>query len=205
MQAESQRPGGKIIAMSSSSRGPAIEVEALAKVYPGGKTALAGVSFAVGEGEIFGFLGPNGSGKTTTVRILVTLLRQTAGAARVGGFDTARKPRRVRELIGYAGQTIGVDDDLTVHENLTLQLRLHGVSPRAAEEQAEELVDALGLTELLSQRVGRISGGLRRRVDLAQALVYRPAILFLDEPTTGLDPQARGALWVYLRGLSQEG
>jgi ABC-2 type transport system ATP-binding protein len=184
---------------------PAIEVDELKKVYPGDATALAGVSFAVGRGEVFGFLGPNGSGKTTTVRILVTLLRQTAGAARVGGFDTAREPGRVRKLIGYAGQATGVDDDLTVHENLALQVLLHRASPAKIKEQAEQLVETLGLSELLNQRVGRLSGGLRRRVDLAQALVHRPDVLFLDEPTTGLDPQSRGALWAHLRTLSQDG
>jgi ABC-type multidrug transport system ATPase subunit len=190
---------------TNNSTRPAIEVDELTKVYPGGTTALAGISFAVGRGEVFGFLGPNGSGKTTTVRILVTLLRQTSGAARVGGFDTVCEPARVRELIGYAGQAIGVDDDLTVHENLALQVLLHGVSPAAIREPAEQLVETLGLSELLNQRVGRLSGGLRRRVDLAQALVYQPAVLFLDEPTTGLDPQSRGALWAHLRTLSPEG
>jgi ABC-2 type transport system ATP-binding protein len=190
---------------TDGARGPAIEVDELRKLYPGGTTALAGVSFTVGRGEVFGFLGPNGSGKTTTVRILVTLLRQSSGAARVCGFDTAREPARVRELIGYAGQAIGLDDDLTVHENLALQVLLRRVSPAAIREQGEELVEALGLSELLHQRVGRLSAGLRRRVDLAQALVYQPAVLFLDEPTSGLDPQSRGALWGYLRRLSEEG
>jgi ABC-2 type transport system ATP-binding protein len=185
--------------------GPAIAVEDLQKVYPGGTTALLGVTFKVDRGEVFGFLGPNGSGKTTTVRILVTLLRQTSGAARVGGFDTAREPARVRELIGYAGQAIGVDDDLTVHQNLALQVLLRCRSPAAIREPGGELVETLGLSELLNQRVGRLSTGLRRRVDLAQALVYRPAVLFLDEPTSGLDPQSRGALWAYLRRLSEEG
>jgi ABC-2 type transport system ATP-binding protein len=109
---------------------PAIEVEELQKVYPGGATALAGVSFAVGRGEVFGFFGPNGSGKTTTVRILVTLLRQTSGSARVGGFDTAREPARVRKLIGYAAQATGVDDDLTVHENLALRCSSTAPRPR---------------------------------------------------------------------------
>ena len=132
-------------------------------------TALAGVSFAVGRGEVFGFLGPNGSGKMSTVRILVTLLRQTSGSGRVGGFDTVREPARVRELIGYAAQATGVDDDLTVHENLALQVLLHRATPAEIKERAEQLVEALGLSELLNQRVGRLSGGcaaastLRRR------------------------------------------
>jgi ABC-2 type transport system ATP-binding protein len=199
------RGAGDLSTHGDGAGAPAIEVDELRKVYAGGSTALAGVSFAVGQGEVFGFLGPNGSGKTTTVRILVTLLRQTSGSARVGGFDTAREPARVRALIGYSGQAIGVDDDLSVHENLALQVLLHRASPAAIKEGAEQLVEALGLSELLNQRVGRLSGGLRRRVDLAQALVHRPDVLFLDEPTTGLDPQSRGALWTYLRTLSRDG
>jgi ABC-2 type transport system ATP-binding protein len=184
---------------------PAIEVEDLVLVYPGPKRALDGISFAVERGEIFGFLGPNGSGKTTTVRILVTLLRRTSGVARVGGFDTERDRDRIHALIGYAGQTIGIDDDLTVHENLALQALLHAAAPTEIKAWADDLVDALSLGDLLGERAGRLSGGLRRRVDLAAALVHRPVILFLDEPTTGLDPQSRNALWAHLRRLSDAG
>jgi ABC-2 type transport system ATP-binding protein len=187
------------------SRGSAIEVEDLVKIYPGGKTAVDGVSFDVGGGEIFGFLGPNGSGKTTTVRILVTLLGKTSGITRVAGFDTDREPNRVREVIGYAGQTTGIDDDLTTHENLVLQGLLHGLPPNArSRERVDELLDVFSLREVQNQRAARLSGGLRRRLDLAQALVHRPSILFLDEPTTGLDPQTRNALWEELRRLSTE-
>jgi ABC-type lipopolysaccharide export system ATPase subunit len=142
--------------------GPAIEVEDLVKVYRGGKTtttALEGVSFAVDRGEIFGLLGPNGSGKTTTVRILVTLLHKTSGAARVGGFDTDRQPDQVRRLVGYAGQSIGVDDDLTAAENLALGGLLHHLPHDAAWKRAAELLDAFSLTEVASQRAGRLSGG----------------------------------------------
>jgi ABC-2 type transport system ATP-binding protein len=186
-------------------RGRAIEVEDLVKVYPGSKTAVDGVSFTVGSGEIFGFLGPNGSGKTTTVRILVTLLQKTSGVTRVGAFDTDRQPDRVREVIGYAGQSTGIDDDLTVHENLVLQGLLHGLPPnRRSAQRLDELLELFSLTKVQSQRAGRLSGGLRRRLDLAQALVHRPAILFLDEPTTGLDPQSRNALWEQLRHLSRQ-
>jgi ABC-2 type transport system ATP-binding protein len=183
----------------------AIEVEDLVKVYAGGKTALAGVSFCVGRGEIFGFLGPNGSGKTTTVRILVTLLRKTSGTARVVGFDCERQADRVRAVIGYAGQSVGVDDDLTAVENLALGGVLHGVLPNATRRRAVQLLEAFSLTEVADVRTGRLSGGLRRRRDLAQALVHAPAVLFLDEPTSGLDPQSRNALWGLLRHLSQEG
>lgn len=183
----------------------AIEVEDLSKRYPGGKTALAGVSLTVNRGEIFGFLGPNGSGKTTTVRILVTLLQKTSGMARVGGFDTEHEADRVRALIGYAGQSVGVDDDLTVRENLALGGVLHGVSREETRQQASSLLDVLSLTDVADVRAGRLSGGLRRRLDLAQALVHRPAVLFLDEPTTGLDPQSRHALWGLLRHVSENG
>jgi ABC-2 type transport system ATP-binding protein len=183
----------------------AIAVEDLTKVYPGGKAALAGVSFAVERGEIFGFLGPNGSGKTTTVRILVTLLRKTSGVAWVGGFDADRDPDRVRELIGYAGQSVGVDDDLTVRENLALGAVLHDVPRDETRRQMELLLDVLSLVEVADVRAGRLSGGLRRRLDLAQALVHRPSVLFLDEPTTGLDPQSRNALWGLLRHVSENG
>jgi ABC-2 type transport system ATP-binding protein len=183
----------------------AIEVEELTKVYAGGTAALAGVSFVVDRGEIFGFLGPNGSGKTTTVRILVTLLQKTSGVARVGGFDTDRQADRVRELIGYAGQSVGVDDDLTVRENLALGGVLHGVARDESWRQGGRLLDVLSLGDVAGVRAGRLSGGLRRRLDLAQALVHRPSVLFLDEPTTGLDPQSRNALWELLRHVSENG
>ena len=184
---------------------PAIEVEDLTKVYPGGKKALAGVSFSVRRGEIFGFLGPNGSGKTTAVRVLVTLLRQTSGTARVWGFDVEGQAVKVREVIGYAGQSVGVDDDLSAQENLVLSGILHGVSHDECWGRANELLEAFALADVAGTRAGRLSGGLRRRLDLAQALVHRPAVVFLDEPTTGLDPQSRNALWSLLRELSGQG
>jgi ABC-2 type transport system ATP-binding protein len=191
--------------MMSGQLDPAVEAEDLVKVYPGGTAALAGVSFAVGRGEIFGFLGPNGSGKTTTVRILVTLLRKTRGAARVAGFDTAAEPHRVRQVIGYAGQSVGVDDDLTASENLAMTGFVHGLRHDESWRRAAGLLDAFALAEVARVRAGRLSGGLRRRLDLAQALVGRPAVLFLDEPTTGLDPQSRTALWAQLAGLRRDG
>jgi ABC-type multidrug transport system ATPase subunit len=197
-------PPGDAPARSGSDL--AIEVENLVKVYPGGATGLAGVSLGIPRAEIFGLLGPNGAGKTTAVRILVTLLHQTSGSARVGGFDTRREAHRVRGVIGYAGQFVGVDDDLTVHENLVLQGLLHGLPPNGrSARRLTEVAESLGLAEVEGRRAGRLSGGLRRRLDLAQALVHRPAILFLDEPTTGLDPQSRHALWRQLRQLSSAG
>jgi ABC-type multidrug transport system ATPase subunit len=181
-----------------------IEVGNLVKEYQGGQAALNGVSFSVAPGETFGLLGPNGSGKTTTVRILVTLLRPTSGRATVGGFDVARAPQRVRAVMGYAGQFVGVDDDLTGLENLALQGIVHGISHRDAWVRAGELLEAMTLTQIATARAGQLSGGQRRRLDVAQALVHRPAVVFLDEPTTGLDIQSRTGLWEELRRLSRE-
>jgi daunorubicin resistance ABC transporter ATP-binding subunit len=185
--------------------GPTVEVDGLTKVYAGGKRALDDVSFSVEGGEIFGFLGPNGSGKTTAVRILVTLLRQTSGTARVGGFDVNRQAGRVRTAIGYAGQFTGVDDDLSALENLALNGILHSIPHDECFSRAEELLEAFSLSDVADVRAGRLSGGMRRRLDLAQALVHRPFVLFLDEPTTGLDPQSRNALWDLLRDLASHG
>jgi daunorubicin resistance ABC transporter ATP-binding subunit len=195
-----QMPGGVQV-----PSGPAIEVEGLTKVYGDAKTALDGVSFSVDRGEVFGFLGPNGSGKTTTVRILVTLLRPTSGTARVSGFAVDRHAGGVRQVIGYAGQSVGVDDDLTAVENIVLGGILHGVAHAECWRRAAELLAAFSLTDVADMRAGRLSGGMRRRLDLAQALVHRPAVLFLDEPTTGLDPQSRNALLALLRELSRQG
>ena len=186
--------------------GPAVEVADLVKTYRGGGApAVAGISFTIGRGEIFGLLGPNGSGKTTTVRILVTLLRQTAGTALVGGFDTSREAPRVRRLIGYAGQFTGVDDDLTVAENLAYAAMLQRIPHNESWRRAEALIGEFALAGVARQRASRLSGGLRRRLDLARALIHRPSVLFLDEPTTGLDPQSRGALWDRLRSLAADG
>jgi ABC-2 type transport system ATP-binding protein len=184
---------------------PSIEVEELVKVYPGGRPALGGITFSVAPGEVFGLLGPNGSGKTTTVRILVTLLRRTRGMARVAGFDTDTEAARVRPLIGYAGQFTGVDDDLTASENLIFSGFYHGIPHQAAWKRATDLLEAFALAEFANVRASRLSGGLRRRLDLAQALVHRPRVLFLDEPSTGLDPQSRNALWERIGELSRQG
>jgi daunorubicin resistance ABC transporter ATP-binding subunit len=182
-----------------------VEVEHLTKVYPDGTRAVDDVSFGVARGETFGFLGPNGAGKTTTIRILVTLLPKTGGTASVGGFDVDRRPEDIRAMIGYAGQFIGVDVDLTGRENLVLQGRLHGMSARDAARRADELLEVFALQEAASRRAGAYSGGMRRRLDLAQALVHQPPLVFLDEPTTGLDPQTRNALWRHLEELNENG
>ena len=182
-----------------------LEAQELVKVYPGGQRAVDGISFSVEEGEIFGFLGPNGAGKTTTIRMSVTLLAPTSGRIVVDGVDVVEQPEEARRRIGYAAQSVGVDDDLSARENLVLQGRLHGLSNREARAKSDELLEVIDLLEEGDRRVGTFSGGMRKRLDLAQALVHHPRLLFLDEPTTGLDPQNRRALWKYLRGLNDSG
>jgi daunorubicin resistance ABC transporter ATP-binding subunit len=182
-----------------------VEVFDLVKVYPGNVRAVGGVSFRVSEGEVFGFLGPNGAGKTTTIRMIVTLLSITSGRIHVDGLDVAEHPEEIRQRIGYAAQSTGVDDDLTARENLILQGRLHGVRSRDAARKADELLEVIDLAEAADRRAGTFSGGMRKRLDLAQALVHEPPLLFLDEPTTGLDPQNRRAMWNYLRMLNEAG
>ena len=182
-----------------------VDVASLVKVYPDGTRAVDGVTFSVAEGEMFGFLGPNGAGKTTTIRILVTLLPATSGTASVGGHDVARAAESVRSMIGYAGQFIGVDVDLTSRENLVLQGRLHGMRSGAARARADTLLEIFALAPAADKRAATLSGGMRRRLDLAQVLVHEPPLIFLDEPTTGLDPQTRNALWEHLRELNAHG
>ncbi len=182
-----------------------VEVSDLEKVYPGAVRALDGVSFHVAAGETFGFLGPNGAGKTTAIRILVTLLRPTSGSATIDGLDVTAEPHEVRKRVGYAAQFIGLDNDLTGHENLVLQARLHGVPAAEARRRADDLLEVIQLTEVAGRRAGTYSGGMRRRLDLGQALMHRPRLVFLDEPTTGLDPQNRRAMWDYLARLNADG
>jgi oleandomycin transport system ATP-binding protein len=167
--------------------------------------ALQGVDLTVARGTICGLLGPNGAGKTTVVRILATLLRPDAGTARVGGFDVARQPDKVRPLLGLTGQYAAVDDELTGHENLLLIARLLELPHRDARHRAFELLERFDLADAGGRPVRTYSGGMRRRLDLAASLVGRPPVLFLDEPTTGLDPRARGQVWELVRGLVADG
>jgi ABC-2 type transport system ATP-binding protein len=184
---------------------PTIEVDGLIKVYPGGTRAVDDVSFAVDGGEFFGFLGPNGAGKTTTIRILATLLRATAGQARVTGVDVALDPATVRSRIGFAMQTVAVDPLATGRETLDLIGRLYRVPSRDLRDRVAQLLAMMGLTDVADRKAGTYSGGMRRRLDLASALVHRPPVLFLDEPTEGLDPQSRSTLWTELRRIRGEG
>ena len=182
-----------------------IEVSDLVKVYGEDVRAVDGISFEVHEGEVFGFLGPNGAGKTTTIRMIATLLEPTSGQITVDGLDVATEAEEIRRRIGYAAQFIGIDDDLTAHENLVLQRRLHGLARARARSKADEMLDLMDLSDVADRRARTFSGGMRRRLDLSQALVHEPRLLFLDEPTTGLDPQNRRALWTYLRALHESG
>jgi len=182
----------------------AIEVEDLQREFKG-VTAVAGIDLEVAPGEVFGFLGPNGAGKTTTVRMLVTLLRPTGGRARVAGFDVADEAADVRRRIGVALQEAALDPLMTGTELIELQAVLHGIPPRAVRARGAQLIARVGLEAAADRRVGTYSGGMRRRLDLAMALIHSPQVLFLDEPTTGLDPSSRLTLWDEVRRLRDEG
>ncbi|WP_016698468.1 daunorubicin resistance protein DrrA family ABC transporter ATP-binding protein [Actinoalloteichus spitiensis] len=182
----------------------AIQAEGLVKRYRE-HTALAGVDLAVPAGSIAGVLGPNGAGKTTAVRILATLLRLDGGRASVGGFDVSRQPVSVREIIGLTGQYAALDEEMTGLENLALIGRLLNMSRRSARARAKELLDQFELSDAGGRPAKGYSGGMRRRLDLAASLVGRPQVLFLDEPTTGLDPHSRNQVWSLVRSLADEG
>lgn len=182
-----------------------IEVRDLVKVYGGGTRALDGVTFQVARGELFGFLGPNGAGKTTAIRILSTLLRATSGSAWVAGLDVAAQPQEVRKRLGLAMQTPTLDAFSTGRETLELAGRLHRMSRKEVKRRADELLELIGLTSVAKKLTGTYSGGMKRRLDLASALMHRPEVLILDEPTEGLDPQSRAALWEELERISTQG
>jgi ABC-2 type transport system ATP-binding protein len=182
----------------------AVHAEGIRKTYRG-TTALGGFDLRVPAGTVHGLLGPNGAGKTTAVRILCTLLRFDAGRATVAGFDVARQPERVRERIGLTGQYAAVDEILSGRQNLVLFGRLFQLGGRAARRRADELLEQFGLTDAAGRSVHTYSGGMRRRLDLAASLIRAPRVLFLDEPTTGLDPRSRNGLWENVRALVADG
>jgi ABC-2 type transport system ATP-binding protein len=178
----------------------AIEAAGLRKRYRAAE-ALAGLDLTVPAGSVYGLLGPNGAGKTTAVRILATLLQFDGGTARVAGYDVARQPERVRERIALTGQYAAVDEILSGRQNLVMFGRLHHLGARAARRRADELLAQFGLTEAAGRSAATYSGGMRRRLDLAASLIRRPEVLFLDEPTTGLDPRSRNQVWDAVRSL----
>ncbi|TQM30278.1 ATP-binding cassette domain-containing protein [Nocardia bhagyanarayanae] len=182
----------------------AVEADALVKVF-GEQRAVDGVSLAVPQGSVYGVLGPNGAGKTTTIRMLSTLLRPDGGQARIFGHDVVAEPTAVRSLLGLTGQYASVDEDLTATENLIVFSRLLGLSRAASRRKASELLEEFDLTEAANKPLKNFSGGMRRRLDLAASLIATPPLLFLDEPTTGLDPRTRAQMWDTIRRLVREG
>ena len=181
-----------------------IRVEDLVEVYADGTKAVDGISFEVNEGEFFGFLGPNGAGKSTTIKVLTTLLKKTAGKVSVAGFDIEKHPEEIRKMIGVQSQETVVDPDLTGKENMMLQGHLHQMGGEELMKRVDELLNLVGIADVADKRAGHYSGGMKKRLDLASALVHKPKLLFLDEPTTGLDPQSRAAIWEYLSKLNKE-
>ncbi|MDQ7879353.1 ATP-binding cassette domain-containing protein [Microbacterium sp. QXD-8] len=189
---------------SSPSRTPAVRAEGLVKSF-GSNRAVDGVDLTVEAGTVYGVLGPNGAGKTTTISMLATLLRPDAGRAEIFGYDVVRDPQIVRQLIGLTGQFASVDETLSATENLVIFGRLLGLSRVDAKRKATELLEEFSLTEAATRPLAKFSGGMRRRLDLAASLIAQPPLIFLDEPTTGLDPRTRGQMWDTIRRLVATG
>jgi ABC-2 type transport system ATP-binding protein len=182
-----------------------IAVKDLVEVYSDGTKAVDNISFSVKEGEFFGFLGPNGAGKSTTIKILTTLLKKTAGSVSVAGYDVDTDASEIRKIIGVQSQETTVDGDLTGRENLILQGHFQQMDKGEIRERVAELLKLVELESAAGKRARNYSGGMKKRLDLATALIHKPKLLFLDEPTTGLDPQSRIAIWTYLEKLNKEG
>jgi ABC-2 type transport system ATP-binding protein len=189
--------------MTSNHHDDAIRVRHLTKTYGKDVLALGGISFTVRKGEIFGFLGPNGAGKSTTVKILTTLSYPDSGEASINGIDVLREPERVRRVIGVVAQKSGGDPEATGRENLILQGQVHGLSGRKLNQRVDELLERFALTESGNRLVKTYSGGMSRRLDIAMGLIHEPAVLFLDEPTTGLDPESRASMWADVERLAK--
>jgi len=181
-----------------------ISVKNLVQVYSDGTKAVDDISFTVKEGEFFGFLGPNGAGKSTTIKILTTLLRKASGSVSVGGFDLDSNAADIRKVIGVQSQETTVDGDLTGRENIELQGRFYHMKTGQIKQRVDELLKLVGLESAAGRRARNYSGGMKKRLDLATAIIHKPKILFLDEPTTGLDPQSRSSIWEYLQKLNRE-
>jgi ABC-2 type transport system ATP-binding protein len=181
-----------------------ITVKNLVEVYSDGTKAVDDITFNVAEGEFFGFLGPNGAGKSTTIKILTTLLRKTSGTATIAGYDVDKQAAEIRKIIGVQSQETTVDGDLTGRENITLQGHFHQMKTEDIKKRVDELIVLVGLEKAADRRARNYSGGMKKRLDLATALVHKPKVLFLDEPTTGLDPQSRSSIWGYLEKINKE-
>jgi len=181
-----------------------IEVKDLVLVYSNGTKAVDNISFNVKKGDFFGFLGPNGAGKSTTIKVLTTLLKKTQGLVHVAGFNLDKDPKEIRKLIGVQSQETAIDGDLTGRENLILQGHFQQIPDNILEKRVDDLLKLINLENFADKRVKNYSGGMKKRLDLATTLVHRPLLLFLDEPTTGLDPQSRSAIWKYLEKLNKE-
>ncbi|MBM3133098.1 MAG: ATP-binding cassette domain-containing protein, partial [Chloroflexi bacterium] len=180
-----------------------IQTDKLTKVFPGGITAVDAIDFEVREGEIFGFLGPNGAGKTTTIKMLNTLIRPTSGTAVVAGFDVVKHPAEVRRSIGYVAQDVGIDEHATGRENLTLYGRFYRLDGKTIKERVDSLFALVDLASFEDKMVSTYSGGMRKRLDIAMGLIHQPKLIFLDEPTVGLDPQTRARMWEYIQSLAR--
>ncbi|WP_181686927.1 ABC transporter ATP-binding protein [Halorhabdus salina] len=183
----------------------AVAAETLALTYPDGTEAVRDVSLSIPRGESFGFLGPNGAGKTTTIKLLSTLLEPTAGTVRVNGFDVSEQPTAVRATVGYMAQEVAVDGELTARENLRFACDAYGVPVGDRAERIDDLLDLVDLADVADTPAERFSGGMKKRLDAATALVHDPQLVFLDEPTTGLDPKARNRLWEYVQRINDRG
>jgi ABC-2 type transport system ATP-binding protein len=190
---------------SGTESATAIDVDGLELVYADGTAAVRGIDMAIPEGEFFGFLGPNGAGKTTTIKVFATLLSPTIGDVRVNGFDVRSQSRAVRESIGYMAQETSIDPELTAEENIRFACEAYGVPREKRAERVAELLDLVDLADVADKRAEEFSGGMKKRLDAATALVHRPPLVFLDEPTTGLDPKARNRLWDYFRRINDLG
>jgi ABC-2 type transport system ATP-binding protein len=183
----------------------AIDADDVTLTYADGTEAVRGVSLDIPEGEFFGFLGPNGAGKTTAIKTFTTLLRPTSGSVTVNGFDVVEESRAVRESIGYMAQETSIDPELTARENIRFACEAYGVPRGERAERIDELLDLVELAAAADKESGEFSGGMKKRLDAAMALVHRPPLVFLDEPTTGLDPKARNRLWEYFRRINEAG
>ncbi|AGB16813.1 daunorubicin resistance ABC transporter ATP-binding subunit [Halovivax ruber XH-70] len=199
-QSQSQRAD-----RASGTDHAAIDLEGLEVTYGDGTEAVRGIDMTVASGEFFGFLGPNGAGKTTAIKVLATLLSPTAGRARVNGFDVRDEPRKIRESIGYMAQETSIDPELTAEENVRFACEAYGVPRGERDDRTAELLELVGLEAVADKRSEGFSGGMKKRLDAATALVHRPPLVFLDEPTTGLDPSARNRLWEYFERINERG